>query len=355
MIGISIYLAKDKVKQQEMWIKTAKAHGFSSIFTSLHIPEDDPSTYKELLQILGQQARKYEMELMVDISPKSLHHLDVTYENVEVLLQWGITGLRVDYGISPKKIANLSHKMKIALNASTITEAFWQALLHEKIEVNHIEAWHNFYPRPETGLAKSFLQQQNEYLQKCGIKTMAFISGDGEKRGPLYEGLPTLEKHRNNRPLQSYLELVQDCFVDKVLIGDVSVIENTIQELGKVEEGMIPLRYKPIIQDQVILSKIERVHTNRLDPARDVVRSVESREYQFIEKSHLQPMNTMNRRAGAVTIDNQLYGRYAGEVQITKVDLPKHDKVNVIGYIIEEDIPLLNYIGAGKRFSLRSV
>ena len=25
---------------------------------------------------------------------------------------------------------------------------------------------------------------------------MAFIPGDAEKRGPLYEGLPTLEKHR---------------------------------------------------------------------------------------------------------------------------------------------------------------
>ena len=49
---------------------------------------------------------------------------------------------------------------------------------------------------------------------------MAFIPGDGEKRGPLYEGLPTLEKHRNMRPLEAYLELVQECDVDKVLIGD---------------------------------------------------------------------------------------------------------------------------------------
>ncbi len=48
---------------------------------------------------------------------------------------------------------------------------------------------------------------------------MAFIPGDGEKRGPLCEGLPTLEKHRNMRPLEAYLELVQDCDVDKVLIG----------------------------------------------------------------------------------------------------------------------------------------
>jgi len=102
MLGVSIYLSKERVKKQEEWLKVAKENGFSSIFTSLHIPEDDPGTYKELIQILGKQALENEMELMVDVSPKSLHHLEMTYENVEELVEWGITGLRMDYGITPK-------------------------------------------------------------------------------------------------------------------------------------------------------------------------------------------------------------------------------------------------------------
>ncbi len=56
------------------------------------------------------------MELMVDVSPKSLQHLGIMYENVEHLLEWGITGLRMDYGINAKQIAHVSHRMKIALN-----------------------------------------------------------------------------------------------------------------------------------------------------------------------------------------------------------------------------------------------
>ena len=114
-------------------------------FTSLHIPEDDPGTYKELIQILGKQALENDMELMVDVSPKSLHHLGMTYENVEDLLDWGITGLRMDYGIAPKEIARVSHKMKVALNASTITDSFWKELIIENIKVENVEAWHNFY------------------------------------------------------------------------------------------------------------------------------------------------------------------------------------------------------------------
>ncbi|UTM18615.1 DUF871 domain-containing protein [Bacillus paranthracis] len=352
MIGVSIYLAKERVKKQEEWLKVAKENGFSSIFTSLHIPEDDPNTYKELIQILGKQALENEMELMVDVSPKSLHHLSMTYENVEELVNWGITGLRMDYGITPKEIARVSHKMKVALNASTITESFWKELITEKIRVENVEAWHNFYPRPETGLAKSFLQKQNEYLHACGIKTMAFIPGDGEKRGPLYEGLPTLEKHRNMRPLEAYLELVKDCGVDKVLIGDISGSLESVQEIASASRGIIPLRYKSFITDKEVLKIVERVHTNRLDPARDVIRSVESREEH---KVILQPMHTITRKKGSITIDNELYGRYVGEMQVAIHDLPADEKVNVVGMVVEEDISLLPYVGAGKMFQISCV
>ncbi|HHT7187823.1 TPA: DUF871 domain-containing protein [Bacillus cereus] len=351
MIGVSIYLSKDRVGKQEEWLKVAKENGFSSIFTSLHIPEDDSGTYKELIQILGKQALQYEMELMVDVSPKSLQHLGITYENVEELVQWGITGLRMDYGITPKEIARVSHKMKVALNASTITKPFWKELLSENIRVENVEAWHNFYPRPETGLAKSFLQKQNEYLHECGIKTMAFIPGDGEKRGPLCEGLPTLEKHRNMRPLEAYLDLVQDCHVDKVLIGDISASLESVGEIASASRGIIPLRYQSFTTDKEVVKVVEQVHTNRLDPARDVIRSVESREGN---KVILQPMNTISRKKGSITIDNELYGRYAGEMQIVINDLSKDEKVNVVGMVIEEDVPLLSYIGAGRKFQLFS-
>ncbi|PEP82000.1 cell surface protein [Bacillus toyonensis] len=349
MIGVSIYLSKGQADKQKEWLKIAKENGFSSIFTSLHIPEDDPDTYKELIQTLGKQALENEMELMVDISPKSLNHLGITYENVEVLLGFGITGLRMDYGIAPKEIARVSHKMKVALNASTITESFWEELLAENIRVENVEAWHNFYPRPETGLARSFLQKQNQYLHACGIKTMAFIPGDEDKRGPLYEGLPTLEKHRNMRPLEAFLELVQDCDVDKVLIGDISASLESVQEIASASRGIIPLRYESFINENEVLKVVEQVHTNRLDPARDVMRSVESREGN---KVILQPMQAIARKKGSITIDNELYGRYAGEMQVVINDLPTDEKVNVVGMVVEEDVPLLPYIGAGKKFQL---
>lgn len=351
MLGISIYLSKEHIEKNLQLIQSAKVNGFQSIFTSLHIPEDDPSTYKELLQKLGQHAMDNDMELIADISPKSLAYLGLDYSTVTELVNWGVSGLRIDYGLSEKQIADLSKKMKIALNASTITEEFLETLLHHDLCTKNVEAWHNFYPRPETGLSKQYLIEKNRWIKKYGITTMAFIPGDEEKRGPLFKGLPTLEKHRDTTPLHAYLELTQSCYVDKVLVGDVSLKKDTLEKLALAKD-YIPLRYQPVLSDTSLIKSIEDVHTNREDPARDVIRSMESRLYGRFGHVKLLPNNTTSRVRGSITIDNELYGRYAGEMQITLTDLPSNAMVNVVGTVIEDDLPLLSFIGAGTKFKL---
>ncbi|WP_375154096.1 DUF871 domain-containing protein [Parageobacillus sp. VR-IP] len=67
----------------------------------------------------------------------------------------------------------------------------------------------------------------------------------------------------------------------------------------------------------------------------------------------LRPAYMIPREKGRVTIDNNQYGRYAGELQITLTDLPANEKVNVVGRIMEDDLPLLAYVGGGQRFRLR--
>ncbi|NWN95854.1 MAG: DUF871 family protein, partial [Bacillus sp. (in: Bacteria)] len=52
------------------------------------------------------------------------------------------------------------------------------------------------------------------------------------------------------------------------------------------------------------------------------------------------------------TLDNNLYARYKGELQITKRNLPADAKVNVIGQIAGRDLPLLDFIGSGTQFKM---
>ena len=351
MLGISVYLSEERQLQNAKWIERAASHGFTSIFTSLHIPEDDHSTYKQLLQNLGALAKQHQMELLADVSPQSLDHLGLDWESLDTLLEWGLSGIRADYGFTSEQIVELSKKMKLGINASTISAAELQEWMEAGLNAHNVEAWHNFYPRPETGLDKDFFIERNRFLKSMGITTMAFVPGDAEHRGPIFAGLPTLEKHRGYPPAAAAAELMNSCYTDKVLIGDHSVKDGTLAQLAKIANATVPLRIE-LIGGQTYEELFNKPHTNRMDPARDVVRSVESRSYAGQGSNKWEPMNQLERKKGSVTVDNILYGRYAGEMQITLADLPRDERVNVIARVMDEDLPLLDQIKAGTKFQL---
>ncbi|KON86354.1 cell surface protein [Sporosarcina globispora] len=351
MLGISVYLSEERQLQNAKWIERAASYGLKSIFTSLHIPEDDHSTYKHLLQDLGALAKQYQMELLADVSPQSLGHLGLDWDSIDTLLEWGLSGIRADYGFTSEQIVELSKKMKLGINASTISAEELQEWMELGLNANNVEAWHNFYPRPETGLDKAFLIERNRFLKSMGITTMAFVPGDGEFRGPVFVGLPTLEKHRGYPPAAAAAELMNSCYTDKVLIGDHSGKDETLAQLAKIAEGAVPLRIE-LISRHFCGDLFNKIHTNRMDPARDVVRSVESRSYASKGSNKWEPINQLERKKGSVTVDNILYGRYAGEMQITLADLPRDERVNVIARVIEEDMPLLDQIRARTKFQL---
>lgn len=349
MRGISVYLSEELTSASIDWIERMREGGFTSIFTSLHIPEDDPTTYTERLQQLGALASRLKMELVADIAPSSLQALGKTWDDAHALLEWGVTGLRVDYSVTPKQVADLSRHMMVALNASTLTEAELEEMLRQGLRREHVEAWHNFYPRLETGLERSWFDERNDWLHAQGIRVQAFIPGDERLRGPLHETLPTLEMHRHQSPFSCYIDL--QATVDRILIGDPCISNQTMRQFREYDEGVIVLRATTRNHDDSVPTS----HTNRMDPARDVIRSVESRAYGRPGDHLIQPRDTEERVLGSITIDNERYGRYAGELQITKRDLPADERVNVIGRIIEEDRSLIQQIGPGGRFQIEWV
>lgn len=343
MKGLSIYLNEPITDETNEWLQRMRTVGFTSLFTSLHIPEDDSSLYVERLQALGRVAKTLGYELVADIAPASLATLGKTWETAATLTDWGVTGLRLDYGISPQQIATLSNQMMVALNASTLTADELTEMKAHGLQLERTEAWHNFYPRPETGLDRTWFDEKNAWLQAQGLRVQAFIPGDGTLRGPLFETLPTLEDHRGVAPFASYLDLIAT--VDRILVGDPRLTEATIRQFEAEQDGVIVLRaFANGRQEQ------RDTETNRFDPARDVIRSVESR----MNKStiDLTPQYPSARPLGTITIDNERYGRYAGEVQITKRDLPADERINVLGRVIAEDRPLIALLGPGSKFRI---
>ncbi|MBM7703928.1 DUF871 domain-containing protein [Metabacillus iocasae] len=351
MLGISLYLGQQSHDELEAYIKKMFSAGCRTIFTSLHIPEDDPALYVSELKKLGEVATRIGMDIIADLSPSSWHHLGLQMEQASELRAWGVTGLRVDYGFTPTQIANLSKQMKVALNASTIDERFLTELTNAGLHIHRVEAWHNFYPRPETGLDDQWFEKRNKWLQSQGLTVVAFVPGDEKLRGPLHKGLPTIERHRHQSVFSAYLEMTNELHVDKVCIGDPGIKEDTLKQFTYYQDDVIFVRCNHIDLTKEESKLLKMNHRNRMDPARDVIRSETSRFYAQKGRIDIKPRPILPRPKGAITIDNNHYGRYVGELQVVLRDLPPDAKVNVIGYVSAEDLPLLKMIHPGQSFS----
>ena len=119
-----------------------------------------------------------------------------------------------------------------------------------------------------------------------------------------------------------------DPYVDAVYIGDPTISERTMAQFGYYHQtNQFLLEVAP--SESRYLKRILGTHTNRLDAARDVLRSELSRTSEMFRKDEIATIEseqTEARPVGTVTIDNEKYGRYMGEIQVTLVDLPKDEK-----------------------------
>ena len=348
MFGFSIFLNQELTENTKAYIKAMADCGFGGIFTSLHIPEDDATRYKKRLAELGALAKAQNLELMVDISGKALQQAGFSFEQPQELRALGVTGLRMDYHISNQQIATLSHQLTVALNASTLTAQDIAELQQAGADFKNLEAWHNYYPRPETGLDQTWFNEKNHWLKAQGFTVQAFVCGDENLRGPLFKGLPTLEDQRDVTPFAAALALQQT--VDRVYIGDGGLSKASQKKFATyLKTATISLLIESLdASSQYVLGD----HCNRQDDARDVIRSAAAR---FKNIPNIPPLEMRDRLFGSVTLDNEKYLRYMGEIQLTKRDLPADEKVNVVARVVETDRALIPLITAGTKFKLESV
>ncbi|MGM0901577.1 MAG: MupG family TIM beta-alpha barrel fold protein [Bacillota bacterium] len=334
MIGISFYL-NDSLAEER--IIQAGERGVKRAFTSLHIPEESgdlAGRAKKLLQL----AKDCGIEVFADVSYHTPAHLGL--DSLFALKELGVTGLRLDDFFEHDLIISLATEFKLAVNASILFEEDLKRLLNSGLKSEQLIGWHNFYPRVETGLSEDFFTQQNELYKRYNIPISAYIPGAGEKRGPIGEGLPTLENHRDTDPFLAALELFQSG-VDEVYIGDPDHGHGLLEKLMRMaSESTVALR-------------VEGGFTHcgqyqlRPDLSRDVLRFMNTRNTESVV-----PKQTVSRTAGSITMDNDLYGRYRGEIQITLRDLPADKRVNVIGKVTAEDVQLLSSLKPGMLIEL---
>ena len=341
-LGYSVYLSTFPLQQS---LLEGAAGSGAPVFLSLHISEEFGADYAARAERLCRWLAERQFKVIADVSVKTVEQFGEP-DLVRLAKRLGLWALRIDYGFTADEIAALAERIPIAVNASTTAPEDGK---HIAGRGGLVMAMHNFYPRPETGLDDRFLLESTRALQAAELKVMAFIPGEGTLRGPLHLGLPTLERHRGGSPYAAFAELMLRFGLDGAFLADPGLSPGEQARINRlVRDGVLSV---PAILDEGYAGLYGKVFTCRVDSPAWLVRFAESREYSCFG-GHVAPVGGAPRPRGTVTIDNSLYGRYSGELQLLREDFPGDERVNVIGHVAEQYLPLLDCIKRGGRFAL---
>ena len=315
------------------------------VFLSLHISEEFDDTYCTRAEKLCHELADRGFRIIADVSVKTVKQFGCD-DMVELAQKLRLWALRIDYGFTREEITAMAEKMPVVLNASTTSVEDAKAIAAGGRQVF---AMHNFYPRPETGLDEEYLLDTTRKLQDAGLKVLAFIPGDTQRRGPLFEGLPTLEAHRKILPSAAFVDMSQRFGMDEIFLGDPGISDTEAARIHRYcEDGIISV---PVALDRKYEHLYNQVFTCRGDSPKWLVRFQESRVYSC-QGDVVEPENCAERLRGSITIDNHLYGRYSGEIMMVRKDLNADPKVNVIGNVPECAHLLMDSIRRGQKFTL---
>jgi len=358
--GISLYFSNG-IEKNMVILDRAIRNKVKYAFTSLHIPEETGVDYHLDIQKLLAKCREGNLQLIVDVGPETLEKLGV--KKIDELEDMGITHVRLDYGFSAEETVQISEKFHVVFNASTISEKDIMSWKKTGADFTRFAACHNYYPKQFTALSVEKVKEINLRLKYLGFTTMAFVPGNLEMRGPLYEGLPTVEAHRERKEevLLNMLELFYEGCCDVVLIGDVDVEEKEWKAVGCLSCDYVELKADIIPKYEFVK---ELIHHDRPDSSQYVIRSQESRNYSQEILPDTVRQETAGgddresgsaitaRKMGSISISNKKYLRYMGELEIARMDLPEEERVNVIGQVTKTDEKYLPYIRNGLGFKL---
>lgn len=348
--SVAVYPAGDQDwSRVDNYLALAARYGCKEIFTSAHLPEADADDQIEGVIILTELAHAHNLKICCDFGGTLFSRLIENEELCHRVKAAGLNALRLDYGISPERIEDCVKKLNIhsfQINASILSEQEMDEIT--EIEKAHpewklaIRGCHNFYPLIETGLDEDYTKKQNKLCAQKGWPVVCCAPCHRNPRGPMKQGLPTVEAHRFLPFEEALLESSLLC--QEILVGDEGLEEQDFQIVQRV------VSRKPLVMHVIPapdLADEERailfeVHHFRPDSNNAVLRSQSSRQMACYA-ANVPAKKPRLRTEGTVTIHNENALRYSGELQIARKNLPANALCNCAGQIEQRDLWKLKY------------
>lgn len=315
-IGVSIFtgLKEYSLEDNLKYLKFAHEHGVKMMFTSAHINEAEKAIVE--LNIIINQAYDYGINTVIDVSKK-------VYD--EINLSDKIYCYRLDYGFSDEEVVKLSNKHHIELNASTLSREKLQKYISLGLNIKNTRASFNYYPKLYTAHSIEDAIEKIRMFNEYGIGVSAFLPSFYGKRPPMYEGLPSIEIHRN-QDLSISIEELKSIDVSEIYFGDAYASENEIRLLELHNSDNVIIDVVLNEENENIEMYLDNELRVRPDYNNYLLRFGKIKDANVEQKKYQGKRNKFD-----LTIDNTLFKRYSGEVNLVLQDLPYDERINVIG------------------------
>ncbi len=288
--------------------------GATLLFTSLHLPES--AELDAFGDVLARFHRESGVVYCADISPLTIERLGAGIPDtagLARLAEWGVSMLRIDFGFDAREIVEIAETsgLAIAVNASTADDVLLDALADIPLV-----GWHNYYPRPETGLTDDFYVSQSARFTDRGLPLFAFLPGESDLRAPLHLGLPTLEVQRHRNAWRNYLQLRRLTPEAVIVCAEGTLLPEHAAWIAHLETtGEVTLPLSGDASSSFLAGEARRL---RVEDAAASFRLEGTRGTPRPERVR----NGDTRARGSLQMDLDALGRYAGEVHLMRDDLP---------------------------------
>ncbi len=356
MLGFSIYPEKHSLETMKAYIDLLHRYQAKRVFISLLQIDPMNQQVVEKYQAIIHYANSKDMVVIADMNPTIIKEFEWQDDLAKELHNWGIKGVRLDESLDKESIVALTHNpydIKVELNMSTDITVLLE-LLNHPIKKENIIGSHNFYPHKFTGLSVDHFLKMSQIYKEKDIETAAFINSHDATEGPwpVSEGLCTVEDYRELSLADQYQILQATGLIDHVIIANQFVSEKELQELSVVKGEEIYFTVELIDDISSVEEKIiDYPHVYRGDISDYVIRSTWPRVKYSDESIPNRHQEKLAER-GMILIDNDHYGRYKGELQIALKSFTLSDKTNIVGRILPEQLPLLDYLKPWQEFRL---
>ncbi|MBR2810161.1 MAG: DUF871 domain-containing protein [Solobacterium sp.] len=349
-LGISVFPEHTTKEKAYEYMRLAGSLGFKRVFTCFlsltGTREETIRSFKEFTTV----AHEAGLTVSADTNPDVFQKMGATPYDLSVFKEIGLDIIRLDGHFGETEDIALTHNregIRIEYNASGTIAI--ENMIRMGADEENMCFCSNFFPQRHTGMGLDRYIELTSRYKKAGMRIASFVSSQNENTfgpWPVYDGLPTLEMHRD-LPIDlqlRHLNAVNLC--QDILVGNCFATEAELRLMAETDLSRINMRIT--FAEGASEAEKEIVfwdrHAHRDDCNDLIIRSSWPRVvFKGVSiPARKRPSATVHR--GDVLVVNDNLEHYRGEVWIVLKDLEVSDQYNLVGRIPDEEQILLDWI-----------